>query len=146
MYYLFCVFLPHFPEAPGIPQLLALAQQPGAPPPPGAWRAASALANLAEWPELVAELREAGRRWEKKSYINVLVFLSFFVLGIGMEWDVMVWYVILGYGMVYCVPRCWYDSFCFCWEKDVKQTLLKGLGLSRGREASGFGVPETMGS
>eukprot|EP00434_Breviolum_minutum_P032932 symbB.v1.2.029133.t1/scaffold3148.1/size62448/2 len=41
----------------GIPALLHCAQIPGS---PVAWRAASALANLAEWPELVPTLQEAG--------------------------------------------------------------------------------------
>ena len=41
--------------SPGIPALLACAGGAG----PAAWRAASALANLAEWQELVPELREA---------------------------------------------------------------------------------------
>jgi len=53
----------------GIPALLACAGGAG----PAAWRAASALANLAEWQELVPELREAqgpgprggGKSWEK---------------------------------------------------------------------------------
>ena len=42
---------------PGIPALLHCAQLPGS---PVAWRAASALANLAEWPELVPTLQEAS--------------------------------------------------------------------------------------
>ena len=42
---------------PGIPALLHCAQIPGS---PVAWRAASALANLAEWPELVPTLQEAS--------------------------------------------------------------------------------------
>ena len=45
---------------PGIPALLHCAQLPGS---PVAWRAASALANLAEWPELVPTLQEASGRW-----------------------------------------------------------------------------------
>ena len=45
-------------QQPGIPALLHCAALPESP--SVAWRAASALANLAEWPELVATLQEAA--------------------------------------------------------------------------------------
>lgn len=62
----------------GIPALLHCAQIPGS---PVAWRAASALANLAEFPELVPTLQEASgffyqllASWEVK--LGVIAFVG----------------------------------------------------------------------
>ena len=57
-------------SAGAIPALVACAASPGS----AAWRAASALANLAEWQEVVPELIEVG--WESPGFLKTERFLK----------------------------------------------------------------------